>query len=206
MKITLVDFIKSAREPSQYPKSSLPEVAFAGRSNVGKSSLINTLVNRKRFARTSTTPGRTRLINFFMINNRVCFVDLPGYGYARVPLSVKRDWGPMVEKYLRERENLRLVILILDVRRDPSEGDLSLLEWLHFYRINVLVILTKIDKLSRNQIKIRQQCIKKILELPLDSNIILFSARTGEGKGAIWKEIEKSSKQFSFCSIIRSGV
>ncbi|MEA1935908.1 MAG: ribosome biogenesis GTP-binding protein YihA/YsxC [Thermodesulfobacteriota bacterium] len=195
MKITSVDFIKSAREPSQYPKSSLPEVAFAGRSNVGKSSLINTLVNRKRFARTSTTPGRTRLINFFMINNRVCFVDLPGYGYARVPLSVKRDWGPMVEKYLRERENLRLVILILDVRRDPSEGDLSLLEWLHFYRINVLVILTKIDKLSRNQIKIRQQCIKKILELSLDSNIILFSARTGEGKGAIWKEIEKSSKQ-----------
>ena len=195
MKITSVDFIKSAREPSQYPKSSLPEVAFAGRSNVGKSSLINTLVNRKRFARTSTTRGRTRLINFFMINNRVCFVDLPGYGYARVPISVKRDWGPMVEKYLRERENLRLVILILDVRRDPSEGDLSLLEWLHFYRINVLVILTKIDKLSRNQIKIRQQCIKKILELPLDSNIILFSARTGEGKGAIWKEIEKSSKQ-----------
>ena len=195
MKITSVDFIKSAREPSQYPKSSLPEVAFAGRSNVGKSSLINTLVNRKRFARTSTTPGRTRLINFFMINSRVCFVDLPGYGYARVPLSVKRDWGPMVEKYLRERENLCLVILILDVRRDPSEGDLSLLEWLHFYRINVLVILTKIDKLSRNQIKIRQQCIKKILELPLDSNIILFSAKTGEGKGAIWKEIEKTSKQ-----------
>jgi len=195
MKITSVDFIKSAREPSQYPKSSLPEVAFAGRSNVGKSSLINTLVNRKRFARTSTTPGRTRLINFFMINNRVCFVDLPGYGYARVPLSVKRDWGPMVEKYLKERENLCLVILILDVRRDPSGGDLSLLEWLHFYRIGFLVILTKIDKLSRNQIKIRQQCIKKILELPLDSNIILFSARTGEGKGAIWKEIEKNSKQ-----------
>ena len=195
MKITSVDFIKSAREPSQYPKSLLPEVAFAGRSNVGKSSLINTLVNRKRFARTSTTPGRTQLINFFMINNRVCFVDLPGYGYARVPLSVKRDWGPMVEKYLRERENLRLVILILDVRRDPSEGDLSLLEWLYFYRINVLIILTKIDKLSRNQIKIRQQCIKKILELPLDSDLILFSARTGEGKGAIWKEIEKSSKQ-----------
>ena len=195
MKITSVDFIKSAREPSQYPKSSLPEVAFAGRSNVGKSSLINTLVNRKRFARTSTTPGRTRLINFFMINNRVCFVDLPGYGYARVPLSVKRDWGPMVEKYLRERENLCLVILILDVRRDPSEGDLSLLEWLHFYHINVLVILKKIDKLSRNQIKNRQQCIKKILQLPLDSNIILFSARTGEGKGAVWKEIEKNSNQ-----------
>ena len=195
MKITSVDFIKSAREPFQYPKSSLPEVAFAGRSNVGKSSLINTLVNRKRFARTSTTPGRTQLINFFMINNRVCFVDLPGYGYARVPLSVKRDWGPMVEKYFRERENLCLVILILDVRRDPSEGDLSLLEWLHFYRINVLVILTKIDKLSRNQIKIRQQCIKKILELPLDSDLILFSARTGEGKGAIWKEIEKISNQ-----------
>jgi GTP-binding protein len=195
VKVTSVEFIKSARESHQYPKSSLPEVAFAGRSNVGKSSLINTLVNRKRFARTSTTPGRTRLINFFVVNNRVCFVDLPGYGYARVPRSVKMDWGPMVERYLKERENLHLVILILDVRRDPSDGDLSLIEWLRFYRIDSLFVLTKVDKLSKNQVKIRRRCIKELLGLPVDSGMILFSARTGEGKGTIWKEIEKSSKQ-----------
>jgi GTP-binding protein len=191
MKITSVNFIKSAREPSQYPKSLLPEVAFAGRSNVGKSSLINVLVNRKRLAKTSTTPGRTRLVNFFVINNLLYFVDLPGYGYARVPLSVKMDWGPMVERYFRERENLRLVILILDVRRDPSEDDLSLIEWFRFYRICFLVVLTKIDKLSRNQIRIRQQRIKEILGLSPDSYMALFSAKTGEGKGTVWKEIEK---------------
>ncbi len=191
MKITSVDFIKSAREPSQYPKDSLPEVAFAGRSNVGKSSLINTLVNRKRLARTSTTPGRTQLINFFTVNDRVSFVDLPGYGYARVPRSIKKEWGPMVERYLKERKNLRLVILILDVRRDPSEGDLSLVEWLHFYGIDSLFVLTKRDKISKNQIRIRQRRIKELLGSPADSDIILFSAKTGEGKGAVWKEIEK---------------
>ncbi len=194
MKITSADFIKSAREPSQYPNSLLPEVAFAGRSNVGKSSLINVLVNRKRLAKTSTTPGRTRLLNFFVINNLLYFTDLPGYGYARVPLSVKMEWGPMVERYFKERENLRLVILILDIRRDPSENDLSLLEWFRFYDICSLVILTKVDKLSRNQIKIRQQRIQEILGLPLDSNIILFSAKTGEGKGAVWKEIENKTR------------
>ena len=191
MKTTSVEFIKSAREPSQYPKDSLPEVAFAGRSNVGKSSLINTLVNRKRLARTSTTPGRTQLINFFTVNNRISFVDLPGYGYARVPVSVKKEWGPMVEKYLKERDSLRLVILILDVRRDPSEGDLSLVEWLHFYGIDSLFVLTKIDKISKNRIRVRQHRIKELLGSSADSDILLFSAKTGEGKNAVWKEIGK---------------
>ena len=191
MKTTSVEFIKSAREPSQYPKDSLPEVAFAGRSNVGKSSLINTLVNRKRLARTSTTPGRTQLINFFTVNNRISFVDLPGYGYARVPVSVKKEWGPMVEKYLKERDSLRLVILILDVRRDPSEGDLSLVEWLHFSGIDSLFVLTKIDKISKNRIRVRQHRIKELLGSSADSDILLFSAKTGEGKNAVWKEIGK---------------
>ena len=191
MKTTSVEFIKSAREPSQYPKDSLSEVAFAGRSNVGKSSLINTLVNRKRLARTSTTPGRTQLINFFTLNDRISFVDLPGYGYAKVPRSVKKEWGPMVERYLKERKNLRLVILILDVRRDPSEGDLALVEWLHFYGIDSLFVLTKIDKISKNQIRVRQRRIKELLGSSADSDMILFSAKTGEGKNAVWKEIGK---------------
>lgn len=191
MKVTSVKFIKSAREPSQYPTGILPEVAFAGRSNVGKSSFINVLVNRKKLARTSAVPGKTQLINFFMINDRICFVDLPGYGYAKVPASVRRDWGPMVEKYLRERKNLRLIILILDVRRDPSEEDNTLIEWLYYYHIETLLVLTKIDKVSRNQLKIRQRRIKELLELPDGGNLVPFSARTGEGKEAVWNEIHK---------------
>lgn len=189
MKITSVDFIKSAREPSQYPKDLLLEVAFAGRSNVGKSSLINTLVNRKRLARTSTTPGRTQLINFFTVNDRVGFVDLPGYGYAKVPRSVKKEWGPMVEKYLKERKNLCLVILILDVRRDPSEGDLALVEWLHFYGIDSIFVLTKIDKISKSQVILRRHKIGEHLGVS-DDKLVCFSAKTGYGKGAIWKVIE----------------
>ena len=191
MKVTSVKFITSAKEPSQYPTGFLPEVAFAGRSNVGKSSFINVLVNRKKLARTSATPGKTQLINFFTINDRICFVDLPGYGYARAPISVKREWGPMVERYLRERKTLHLVIMILDVRRDPSEGDISLIEWLHHYHINILFVLTKIDKISRNKVKICQCRMKELLGLSDDNDIIPFSARTGEGKAAVWKEITR---------------
>ncbi len=130
MKILSAEFVLSAKEPAHYPPAVLPEIAFAGRSNVGKSSLINTLLNRKGLARTSNTPGRTQEINFFRVNDRFAFIDLPGYGYAKVPESIRKQWGPMVETYLRERDTLRLVVLILDVRRDPSEEDLQLIDWL----------------------------------------------------------------------------
>ena len=130
MKVLSAEFVLSAKEPAHYPPAVLPEIAFAGRSNVGKSSLINTLLNRKRLARTSNTPGRTQEINFFRVNDRFAFIDLPGYGYAKVPESIRKQWGPMVETYLRERDTLRLVVLILDVRRDPSEEDLQLIDWL----------------------------------------------------------------------------
>jgi len=189
MKVTSTEFITSATHPSQYPEELIPEVAFVGRSNVGKSSLINTLVNRKRLARTSAAPGKTRLVNFFKINNQLFFVDLPGYGFAKVPLSVKKSWGPMVEKYLKERQNLRLVIMILDIRRDPSKEDISLVHWLDYYDVNFLFVLTKTDKLSGNQINIRRRKIAGYLKKESLDEIILFSARTGYGKEAVWKRI-----------------
>jgi GTP-binding protein len=191
MKVASVEFVKSATRPSHYPDGTLPEVAFAGRSNVGKSSLINTLVQRKGLARTSNTPGRTQLINFFTVNGRFSLVDLPGYGFAKVPLAVKKNWGPMVEAYLKERDVLRLVVLILDIRREPSEGDLTLLRWLELYRTPVLCVLTKTDKLSRGQAAIRRRRIEETPGIPPDLPPLLFSARTGDGREAVWKAIEE---------------
>jgi len=152
MKIKTAEFVTSATEPSQYPPALLPEIAFAGRSNVGKSSLINTLVNRKRLVKTSSTPGRTQLINFFDINQQMGFVDLPGFGYARVPRAVKKKWGPMIETYLSGRETLKGVVVIMDIRRIPGQEELNLLGWLDHYSITGISVLTKTDKLSKNTI------------------------------------------------------
>lgn len=194
MKILSAEFIKSATEPSHYPEGVFPEVAFVGRSNVGKSSLINALVRRKNLAKTSNTPGRTQLINFFLINHRYAFVDLPGYGFARVPEAVRRNWGPMVETYLKERPNLRLVILIMDIRRDPAAQELDLLPWLNHCRIPVLLVLTKIDKLSKSQVRFRAHRIEEMLmkgvDLKTATGPVLFSAKTGEGKDVLWSVIE----------------
>jgi GTP-binding protein len=190
MKIINAEFIKSAVWPPQYPPAILPEIAFVGRSNVGKSSLINTLVGRKNLAKTSNTPGRTQLINFFMINEKISFVDLPGYGFAKVAQSVKKDWGDMIEAYLRERQCLALVILILDIRRDPSPDDLSLRDWLEHYRIPYLYVLTKADKLSNNQAIARRRAIEKILHVPSEQKPVLFSAKTQKGKSDIWEFVE----------------
>jgi len=190
MKVVLTEFIKSATLPSQYPEGTLPEVAFVGRSNVGKSSLINTMTRRKKLARTSTTPGCTRLINFFRVNNQISLADLPGYGYAKVPETARREWGPMIETYFKHRKSLATVILILDVRRYPSENDLTLIHWFHHYNITPMIVLTKTDKVSRSQAKMRQHQIKELLGLTIDP--ILFSARTGEGKDAIWGAIKDS--------------
>jgi GTP-binding protein len=186
MKITSAEFIKSAVWPPQYPLATMPEIAFVGRSNVGKSSLINTLVGRNNLAKTSNTPGRTQLINFFTINKKISFVDLPGYGFAKVPQSVKKDWGDMIEAYLRERQSLCLVVFILDIRRDPSADDLSLRDWLENYRIPYLYILTKADKLSNNQAIARKRAIEKILRVSSEKKPILFSAKTQKGKDDIW--------------------
>ncbi len=190
MKITSAEFIKSAVWPPQYPAATLPEIAFVGRSNVGKSSLINTLVGRKNLAKTSNTPGRTQLINFFAINKKVSFVDLPGYGFAKVAQSVKKDWGDMIESYLRERQNLCLVIFILDIRRSPSADDLSLRDWLTHYRIPYVYILTKADKLSNNQAIAQTRAIAKALRVSAGNKLIIFSAKTQKGKSDIWQFLE----------------
>jgi GTP-binding protein len=190
MKITSAEFVKSAVWPPQYPPATLPEIAFVGRSNVGKSSLINTLVGRKNLAKTSNTPGRTQLINFFTINEKVSFVDLPGYGFAKVSQSVKKDWGDMIEAYLRERQSLALVVFILDIRRDPSEDDLSLRNWLEHYRIPYVYILTKADKLSNNQAIAHQRAIERTLGVSAGKKPILFSAITQKGKSDIWQFLD----------------
>jgi len=190
LKIISAEFVKSAVWPPQYPPATMPEIAFVGRSNVGKSSLMNTLVGRKKLAKTSNTPGRTQLINFFTVNDSMSFVDLPGYGFAKVARSVKKDWGDMMEAYLRERQNLAMVIFILDIRRDPSEDDLSLRDWLEHYRIPYISILTKSDKLSNNQAIGRKKLIEKSLGTNAQKKTILFSAKTQKGKEELWQFLE----------------
>jgi len=192
MRVLSAEFVLSATAPAHYPPAALSEIAFAGRSNVGKSSLINTLVNRKGLARTSHTPGRTQEINFFTVNNRFAFIDLPGYGYAKVPEAIRRQWRPMIETYLRERRTLRLVVLILDIRRDPSEEDRQLIGWLEHYGLPFVIILTKTDKVSRNQLVQRQQRIGEDLHLSSATPLVSFSAKTGAGKDRLWREIKKA--------------
>lgn len=187
-----IAFVKSAAHEGQYPPPDRPEVAFAGRSNVGKSSLINVLANRKGIARTSSRPGLTRTINFFLLDKRLYFVDLPGYGYARVPVKVKASWGHMVEAYLRGRTNLRAVVVILDIRREPTKGDLDLLSWLRHYGIETILVITKTDKLSRQKALHRMKALTRDLGDLCPGGPILFSARTREGRAEIWNRINSA--------------
>lgn len=187
-------FLKSAFQESQYPPPDKTEVAFAGRSNVGKSSLLNTLVNRKNLARTSSTPGRTQALNFFRVNGRFTFVDLPGYGYARVSLEVKRAWRRMVETYLRHRPNLKAVVVIVDIRRGLEKEERELIEWLGREGKNVVLVLTKIDKLSRRDRASRVRQMEKDVSPVLSQAPILFSAKTGEGRKEIWDRLLSLTK------------
>jgi len=190
MHVKSTVFIKSATKPAHYPESTLPEIAFAGRSNVGKSSLINVLVNRKKLVRTSSTPGRTQLINFFDVNEAFTLVDLPGYGFAKVPLDVKRQWGPMMETYLSSRANLQGVVLILDIRRIPRDEDLQMLTWLRTFSVPPLLVVTKCDKVSKNERERQLGLIAKELAVS-KSELIPFSALSREGHEAIWVRIEQ---------------
>lgn len=184
-----IRFLKSAFQEKHYPPPDKPEIAFAGRSNVGKSTLINVLVNRKGIARTSSKPGRTQALNFFCVENRFYLVDLPGYGYARVPLTVKKSWGKMVETYLKKRLNLKAVLVILDIRRDPNIGDKDLLNWLKKYEIAVILVLTKSDKLSKSRSIEMTKRIGSQLEGFLSDKPIIFSSKTKVGKEEIWGKI-----------------
>jgi len=188
--IKSAEFVTSAVKPSQYPPAVLPEIAFAGRSNVGKSSLINTLVNRKRLVKTSSTPGRTQLINFFNINDEFSFVDIPGYGYAKVPASVKKNWGPMIETYITTRKTLKGVVLIMDIRRIPKQEEMNMLDWLNHYDIPSLPVLTKSDKLSKTRQQKQLKEIANTLSADKD-NLILFSAKSRQGKDEVWNAVKQ---------------
>ena len=165
MRIHSAEFLLSASTKRQFPAETLPEIAFAGRSNVGKSTLINSLLNRKKLVKTSATPGKTQLINFFKVNEKFYFVDLPGYGYAKVPESVRRKWQNLVEAYLCERKTLRNVVLIVDSRHNPTIQDRQLLEWLKYFQRPSLIVASKIDKIKKGQVKNHLQKIKNNLSI-----------------------------------------
>lgn len=190
MHVKTATFVKSATKTAECPLSDLPEIAFAGRSNVGKSSLINCLVNRKKLVKTSNTPGRTQLINFFNINDELMLVDLPGYGYAKVPAKVRAKWRIMIESYLLGRRTLKGVVLILDARRDgPNPQEVDFLNWLQKHRLPVLPVLTKSDKLKKNALSRQRQ--KNAHALGLESPmLILFSAKNRQGRDEVWEAVE----------------
>jgi GTP-binding protein len=190
MIIKSAEFIKSAARASHYPPARLPEIVFAGRSNVGKSSLINSLVNRKRLAKTSSTPGRTQLINFFEINAELVFVDIPGFGYAKVPAAIRRSWAPMIETYLATRRTLKGLVLILDSRRTPGPEESAIVDWLNRHQIATVLALTKIDKLSRSRQLVCARSAAAALSVPQE-DIVLFSAKTRQGREEVWHRLER---------------
>ncbi|MCA1643247.1 MAG: ribosome biogenesis GTP-binding protein YihA/YsxC [Acidobacteria bacterium] len=189
MKISSVEFVKSAFEESHWVRGSLPEVAFLGRSNVGKSSLLNSLLGVKGLARTSSTPGRTQSINFFLVNRQFHFVDLPGYGYARVSKTVRESWGEIVTAYLAKRERLVLSIHLVDSRHDPTKSDLQLSEWLRAHAKPRLVVATKADKLSRNELQKNLRRAREVLGATGAVEVVAFSALTGAGREQVWRAI-----------------
>ena len=193
-RIKSASYVKSVLDLKSLPPDRLPEIAFAGRSNVGKSSALNRLVNVKNLAKTSSTPGKTRLINFFLINKDLYFVDLPGYGYAQTSKSMRKSWGKLVEGYLKERENLKGTVLLVDSRRGPLQPDLELVEWLDFYGKRKLIVLTKSDKLSRSALWECMKSARQVFDTKRDS-LVSFSAKTGEGKERILTWIEQITAQ-----------
>lgn len=189
MIIKQCKFLKSAVLKNQYPELNLPEIAFSGRSNVGKSSLINSLLNRKKLVKVSSNPGKTRLINFFLVNEQYILVDLPGYGYAAVSKSEKQAWGKMIEDYLANRENLKNVVLLVDIRHEPTADDKLMYDFLKYYRRSVIVVATKLDKINRSSITKNLNLIKQ--KLGIDENDILmpYSSETHAGREELWKVI-----------------
>lgn len=191
MKVHNAEIVISAVQPEQYPKTKIPEIALAGRSNVGKSSFINTLINRKSLARTSGKPGKTQTLNFYLIEEALHFVDVPGYGYAKVSKTERAKWGKMIETYITEREQLQAVVSLVDMRHDPTVDDIQMYNFLKYYNIPVIVVATKCDKIKKNQWNKHESAIKKNLDFDPSDDFIVFSSETKEGKDKAWAAIEK---------------
>ena len=189
MKIRSSEIVVSAIRKEQYPAEGLPEIALVGRSNVGKSSATNALLNRRNFARTSQTPGKTRTINFYKINNEFYFVDLPGYRYAKVSKSEKDKWGVIMERYLQDRQELCAIFLLVDIRHEPTNDDVMMYEWIKHFGYNCVVIATKADKISRGQYQKHISIIRKKLQLEKDEKVIPLSSSKKTGVEDVWNEI-----------------
>ena len=189
MKVIDAEIIISAVKPEQYPVDELPEIALAGRSNVGKSSLINKMIQRKKLARTSSSPGKTQTLNFYLINKSFYFVDLPGYGYAKVSKSQREKWAAFIEEYLSKRKELKVVIMLTDLRHPPTNNDIDMYDWLKFFGLPVLLIGTKADKIPKGKWEKHKKIAKETLELDPADKIVIFSAETGIGKDELWKEL-----------------
>ena len=193
MNVNNASLAAVAVKKSQYPEQSLPEIAFAGKSNVGKSSLINTMINRKSLARTGQSPGKTRTINFYNIENALYFVDLPGYGYARAPKSEIAKWGGMIEDYLLGRESLKAIIMLVDIRHEPGENDKMMYNWLRHYGHRIVVAATKSDKIKRSQLQKHKKMITLSLGLEEGDILIPFSSENKSGRDELWSVMEQLS-------------
>lgn len=189
MKITQADIVMSAVKPEQYPTEGYPEFALAGRSNVGKSSFINKMINRKALARTSSKPGKTQTLNFYLLNEQLFFVDVPGYGYAKVSKSEREAWGKMIETYMTTREPLRAVLLIVDLRHKPTEDDVMMYNFLKHYDIPCIVVATKADKIPKGKWQKHVKVVKNTLDIEEGDEVVLFSSETGLGKDVAWNAI-----------------
>ncbi|MEK5644709.1 YihA family ribosome biogenesis GTP-binding protein [Paenibacillus rhizosphaerae] len=190
MKVTNAEFIISAVGPDQYPVDALPEIALAGRSNVGKSSLINRMINRKNLARTSSTPGKTQHMNYYRINEALYFVDFPGYGYAKVSKTQRAAWGKMIEKYMLERQTLKLVLMVVDLRHPPTKDDVMMYDWLQHYDIPICVVATKADKIPKSRWQKHVKQMKESLLLRNTDLFVMFSSELGVGKEELWAVIQ----------------
>ncbi|MDF2613222.1 MAG: ribosome biosis GTP-binding protein YsxC [Clostridia bacterium] len=192
MNVTKAEMIITAGNKNQFPEHDLPEIAFAGKSNVGKSSLINSLTNRRALARTSSQPGKTQTINFYNIQDTVMFVDLPGYGYAKASKEQREKWGKLIEGYLDGRSELKKVILLVDIRHEVSENDKMMYDWISHFHQSVIVVATKLDKIKRSQVQKHLSIIKKGLGLSGDDLLIGFSSETKQGKEELWTILEEN--------------
>ncbi|WP_405100858.1 ribosome biogenesis GTP-binding protein YihA/YsxC [Oceanobacillus sp. FSL H7-0719] len=191
MKINQAEIVISAVSEAQYPDEGLPEIALAGRSNVGKSSFINTLINRKNLARTSSKPGKTQTLNFYKLNEAFYFVDVPGYGYAKVSKKEREKWGRMMDAYFQKRETLKAVVLVCDIRHEPTDADVQMYDYLKYYDLSIIIIATKLDKVNKSKRHKQLKLVKQTFEVDDNDIVIPFSSETGEGKEEAWQTLKQ---------------